>query len=253
MAGDQQHDRIVAQSRADGALCPFVSRFQGEVGVGGEAAARNLEQGVPDLQLKVGSLQVEPDFVGFAPVLPEDRQGVLLIPVGKPSVGGVRKGTFQPFERLLLAFVREGHVADAFFGRADDDRAEQRFGERIVDRKRRPAVFVFAGCHAFDPDEQIVQAARRRQTDFVCGVEKRGMGLLQYLFRMLHAQIPGELLRRYADPLAEQPLEMERAQVHVIRHIVQPGLKGVVSDQKPDGRGDALAVYLLLDFHGRGV
>lgn len=145
VAGNEKHDGIVSERRADRTLRPFVSRLLRQVGVGGQSAARNLEQRVPYLELKCGSLQMQADRLGVAPVPPEDREGPLLVRIGSPVVRGVRKEASQPFEGFVPAFVGEGQVADALGGRGDDDFTERCRSERVADFEAGSAAFVFAG------------------------------------------------------------------------------------------------------------
>ena len=250
VAGNEKHDGIVSERRADRTLRPFVSRLLRQVGVGGQSAARNLEQRVPYLELKCGSLQMQADRLGVAPVPAEDREGPLLVRIGSPVVRGVRKEASQPFEGFVPAFVGEGQVADALGGRGDDDFTERCRSERVADFEAGSAAFVFAGRHALDRDEKVVQAARGREARFARRIEQRGAGLRQDFFRVFDTQEAGELFGGDAHPSLEHALEVAGAQVHVVRHVAESGVRGAVQNQKFDGRRDPFAVEFLLGFHG---
>ena len=237
MARDQPRHRIAAHRRSDRARRFRIAQPRRERSVGRHLAFGNGEQGFPDLDLEWRAQQVQTDF-GFAVMFEDPARDVF------GTSGVFDEIRFRPARchvgehSFVFAFVAESQTADAFGCRHHQHAAERTIGKTIFDRKPTPALGVFARCHRFDLQRQIVQARRSRQA----GLDGRihdARAARKFALGMLEGEMADEALGADADIAREQALEVERRQAHRIGGIFQPRLLGVARGEEMDGASDA--------------
>ncbi len=167
----------------------------------------------------------------------EDRQCALVQRVCGLGAGGVGVFLLQ-FVQRSGAVIGEGHMAQPLVG-GRQQHITERAGIEVV-RYRQPgrAVLVFARGHAFDVDEQIVQASAAGQARFQRGLLHAAL-LRQYCLGIFKAQVFQHFLRADTGQLLKLTLQVHGADVHVCGHVFQLGLFLGVIVEIFDGSGDA--------------
>ena len=124
---------------------------------------------------------------------------------------------------------------------------EWALSKTVVDVQRFPAIFILAWRHPFYLDEEIMQSAGSRQTGFECRIGQRRAGkVIQDALGMFQRQVLKELLRCHTSPFVEHPLEMEGAEMHMLRHRLQRGLVFEVRLVEGDCRRDPVVIECCL-------
>src|SRR6185312_15667407 len=279
---DQEGHRIGAYGRTHGPDRLRMLYLTRHFRVGRQPAQRNLQQSLPYLYLKSRALQMQLDPSRLTPVPGKDRQRLFLYRIACRMEMRIRKLTLQPLKRGLFRAVDERHMTDTLIRRGDQQPAERALGKAVIDMQRFPAVLVFTRRHAFDLDEEIVQPARARQTRFECRISQgctpgvprtthgprslrsclrrasrplcarppraslpptaRSCRIFQYTLGMLQRKVLQELLRRHPRPFPEHPLEMERAQMDMLRHCLERRLILEICFIKSDSLRDPVVI-----------
>ena len=249
VAWNEERYRILAHSRTYRTAGTRIVDARGNVSVGGHSAHRNLQQCLPHLHLKLRTLQIQLYLAQSAPVLRENEQDIPLYIVERLPEPCAGEPPLQGAERLHTV-VGELHAANAFRSRSDKYVAERRRGETVIDKKILPAVFVLAGRHALDGNEQVVQPSRTGQSHLLRRVEKRCVRLVQDTLGIFDIEVLQEMLRRNPCPFFENPLKMERTHIHRFGYDLQTGLFLAVIPYEPDGFGNpAIIQFVLYLFH----
>ena len=95
MAGDQQCYGVLPNGRTHGAHRLRVVEPPRHPGIGGQTPHRDFQQGLPDLDLERGALQMQFELRRLVPVTGKDRQRLLLLRVGSGVVMRMRETFFQ--------------------------------------------------------------------------------------------------------------------------------------------------------------
>lgn len=132
-------------------------------------------------------------------------------------------------------------MTNAAFGFGDERFAERGSGKTVIDLHPGAAVFHFTGRRRFERYAEIVQPAGTGETGIERGIENI-VTASQKLFHMLNGQALQKILRSYAGPGREEPMEMEWTEPGRRRELVQIGLVYVMSIQEPDHVCDSFVI-----------